>query len=453
MKKKNRYLLLFITTLLLLSPSIAHAQRFYKTSSKYYNIESNLPKEELKRWAKHMDLVCKTYYTKFKGFKNQHGHRGRFNMVLVRTNQDYVNYLSRYGIDGRSSGGMFFANAQTNKLITWIQGVPEAFTIKTLQHEGFHQFNYHFIGTRTPIWANEGMAEYFGDGVMVNSGRSLQLGIANYLRIKRVQKAIDQGTIIPFGELIYMDSGTWRRNMTNGSPRGSFQYAQSWSVGYFLMHGEKGKYKKAFGKYFKNLSYGMNNPNAFRNAFKTSNTKVFNQKWLTFMKELKPDESSAAIMKLEFMAQGLQKHYSKQITEFNNITQIKDYLQKRDYQSPKTSHGSEPIDAKDNTLYTYITPDSETTYKFSVTPESVIKAKLLEAEAEKSKKKKKRKRKKSKTNPMPPLPPQLAATEFEKQIILTWEYNDRDTPVYRIHITKPKKEKRKKEKTKEASKK
>ena len=456
MKNHKKYTLLLITILLLLTPAIAQAQRIYKVRSKYYNIESNLPKTELKRWAKHMDLVCKTYYKKFQGFKNQHGHKGRFNMVLVKTNEDFINYLAKYGINGRAAGGMFFYNQNTNKLITWIHGIPESFSIKTLQHEGFHQFNYHFIGTRTPNWANEGMAEYFGDGVMINSGKSLQLGIGDYKRIKRVQGAIERGTIIPFGELIYMDSATWRQNMTSGSPRGSFQYAQSWSICYFLMHGERGKYKKAFGKYFKNLSYGMNNQAAFRKAFKTSNTRVFNQKWLKFMSELKPDESSAAIMKLEFLAQGLQSRFSSQVTEFNHVDQIKDYLQKRNYESRRTSHGGEALKATDESLYTYTIPKSDRKYDFTVTPASQLakeaeekseaKAKEKAAKQKKKKRKTKTKRKKKKEKEQPALPPQLSATAFEKQIILTWELNDRDSPVYRIHITKPKKVKVKKPK-------
>ncbi len=397
-----------------LMPHRVYGQALYRTHSKYYNIESNLDRQELKRWAKHMDVVCKSYNQTFRNYRNQTDHRGRLRMILLKTKADYIQKCKSFGLNGKASGGMFFANGKTSGLITWVHDLPESHVIKTLQHEGFHQFAYHLIGTGLPLWANEGMAEYLGDAVLIKRGRSLKVGIADYLRIKAVQKAIKAGKDIPFGELIYMNSKTWQGNMLNGSSRGSFQYAQSWSVIYFLIHATDGKrkkplYKRALFTYFKHISFGLNNREAFARAFKTTNTRLFHKRWRDYMLKLKPDANSTAMMKLEFLAGAMQRLFNKRIAKFNQIAQLKDFLQTIGYRLRKGGHGGATIIASDHSLYYYQTSKSPEKHDFILSPTEDG-----------------------------TLPPNLSTAHLPTNIHLIWFKNEKGRAVYRILVSNKK---------------
>ena len=45
-----------------------------------------------------------------------------------------------------------------------------------------------------------------------------------------------------FSSLLNISSWQWQEHMLSGSPLGSLQYTESWSIVYFLIHGENGKY-------------------------------------------------------------------------------------------------------------------------------------------------------------------------------------------------------------------
>ena len=90
-------------------------------------------------------------------------------------------------------------------------------------------------------WVNEGLAEYFGDGLIV--GRKMKLGLATQERVEAVRHAVREAAAIEFDDLLDITSEQWHRNMQGGSSRGHLQYHQSWSVVYFLIQGDKGRYR------------------------------------------------------------------------------------------------------------------------------------------------------------------------------------------------------------------
>ena len=137
---------------------------------------------------------------------------------------------------------------------------------RVVQHEGFHQFAHKMIKGRLPIWLNEGLAEYFGNGVW--TGDSLVVGVMSPSSVARVKSAIKSNSLISLDKMLAMTHAEWNSALS------STNYLQAWSMIHFLVHADKGKYQKALSGYIRELSIGRSSTIAFRKYFGT-NIKAF----------------------------------------------------------------------------------------------------------------------------------------------------------------------------------
>lgn len=271
-------------------------------TSKHYTIHTNLSRQEAEAFGRHMDLIFVEYSRRFGSFRKR--SRQPMPLYLLRTRQQYIRLLDGFGFNASASGGMFFVSKGVSGLATWIEGPPRSLTFETLQHEGFHQFAYAYIGRGLPVWVNEGLAEYFGDGLVVRT--QMKVGLAAERRVRAVQQAIRQNTVIEFDSLLAMTGQQWHQNMLGGSSSGRLQYDQSWSVVYFLIHGGGGKYRRAFERYLTLVNTGRLSDTAFKQAFGTEDTRAFGRQWQRYMLALEPDELTTAVANMQFMGRGLQ---------------------------------------------------------------------------------------------------------------------------------------------------
>ena len=139
--------------------------RLYTFTSRHYTIKTNLPRTEAAVFGRHMDIVFQEYTKRFRflGAVSEN----KMPLYLFQTKDQYQTFLGQHGINASHSGGMFFMRPQIRGLATWIQDRPRSQIFAVLQHEGFHQFAQRFFGTSLPVWANEGLAQYFEDGIFV----------------------------------------------------------------------------------------------------------------------------------------------------------------------------------------------------------------------------------------------------------------------------------------------
>ena len=324
--------------------------------SRFYTLYSNLPLAEARRYGGHMDLVFNEFQGRFQSFRDR--RRGRQNLYLFRTRQDYINQMGAFGVKAGHTGGMFFRRNQASGLATYVGDQSDQRVFAVLQHEGFHQFAANYIGDRLPRWANEGLAEYFGQAVIVN--RKVRLGNADARRLATIRTAITDGTVINFDDLLNITAHQWHENVRSGSDLGYLQYVQSWSIVHFLIHGDKGRYQRAFGQYLNLLSRGWAQTTAFERAFDTSDTSGFQQRWLEYVQQLKPDSYSAALSQMEFLGSGLRALDRESLGMPTTIDQLKSVLQERQFQVTRMSHaGPIMIEATDESLYHYLAPDGQ----------------------------------------------------------------------------------------------
>ncbi len=178
--------MVFASVLSVLAPS-ASAQRSSRPSataesnplrtvnSRFYVIHSDLPADAIRTWGQHMDIVYQAYGQMFRGMRPRERNQ-RQNLYLLATREGYLEVLNGFGIDGTNSGGMFFYGPRGRGLATFIGDRGDLQIQHVLQHEGFHQFAANYFGRELPIWANEGLAEYFGNSLVVQG--SIRRGMA-----------------------------------------------------------------------------------------------------------------------------------------------------------------------------------------------------------------------------------------------------------------------------------
>ena len=114
-------------------------------TSRQYTIYTNLDREETKEFAAHMDAVFSEYKRRFANF-TQHDHKA-MDLYLFRTQDQYQQFLAEHDINAANTGGMFFIQEDLRGLATWTADKSRTQTFEVLlQHEGFHQFAFAYIG-------------------------------------------------------------------------------------------------------------------------------------------------------------------------------------------------------------------------------------------------------------------------------------------------------------------
>lgn len=317
----------FMVVLQLLTiPVIVHAANLTRFNSRAYEVHTDLPQADAKPIAAHMDAVFAEYVSRFKDFPARNAMPVRLH--LFATEKAYQAFLNGRKIEAMNTAGVFYFDGDQAGLATFVEDQSEQTMYHVLQHEGFHQFAFLRMGDSIPTWVNEGLAEYFGQSILVK-GR-MQMGVAPENRIQAVALAIRSKTHFPFETLMNMSSETWNETVNKGSSRAGLLYDQSWSMAHFLVHAEKGKYAKAFGTYIKRMSDGMNSRQAFTAAFgDAASYEQFENAWKTYvMEDMTPDAVSTAMERLEFLAWGA-KELAERGVEVETMDDLKRELQER----------------------------------------------------------------------------------------------------------------------------
>lgn len=315
--------------------------------SRNYEIVTDAPPAQAQDVARHMDAVFAEYTRRLSGFDVRNTDPVRF--FLWRTNEGYRSFLATKGIDGANTGGLFFVAGQDAGLTTWLEGYNRQRLFHVLQHEGFHQFAHLRLGDDLPIWANEGLAEYFGEGILVR-GR-LELGLVPAGRLRALQQALREGKCFGFGELLAMTSQQWSHNVTSGDARAAMQYTQSWSMVQFLVHGSDGRYAAAFEQYLRLIARRRDPALAFVDAFGAPDAAPFERAWADYILNLEPDPVSTAVERLEFLGEGLEFLFGEHIAA-PTLDDAKRQLRLRKFTLIRTDHGlKRTVSSDDDRLF------------------------------------------------------------------------------------------------------
>lgn len=239
---------------------------FKSYDSRYYIIQTDLTGDDVREATLRMTKMAEEYHDRTRDFSGTISQRLPF--YLFQNKADYMKAGGMPGSAGVFDGQrlMAVAGASTSRM-TW----------HVVQHEGFHQFADSVIRGDLPIWVNEGLAEYFGEGIFTGDG--FVTGVIPNSRLLRIQKIMDDPDgFMPISHMMAVTGHEWNSKlmMTN--------YDQAWSMVQFLAHGENGKYQAAFSGYMRDVGKGKPSAKAWQDNF--GDAEGFEKSWRAYWVDL-----------------------------------------------------------------------------------------------------------------------------------------------------------------------
>ncbi len=329
-----------LLTISVLSP-LAYAE-LRTVQSRFYKIETDIPDKDVKAIAEHMDAVYSEYNQRFRSFPQK--DRAKRPLWVFATQEGYLRFLGQNGINGSGSAGMFFITPSIAGLAIFIEGRDPDDYLSTLRHEGFHQFASARIGRGLPVWANEGMAEYFSEAIVVDG--KLTPGQVPPQKIGVVRQAVESGKSMSLEQLLNMPHAEWNFRVQSG--RADLQYPQSWTVVHFLVHGSP-RFQKSFVAYLMQIAKGQNPDKAYETAFGKNSYNAFEKAWAEYVNELEPNPEVEAASRLQFLATGL-KFLARNGAAVDSLDNLKAALRTINFRY-RVRYGSgltDELDAKDD---------------------------------------------------------------------------------------------------------
>lgn len=211
--------------------------------------------------SKHLELITTKYTTIF---PPQAKPKAKFRCIVYRD-------LKEYQASGAPPNTGGYYQDLTKKLVFYRQP-KDSDTLLVLYHEAFHQFlAYYLFGA--PQWFNEGHGDYFGPSAYNEKSRQMEIRL-NPWRLPPIKQAIAAGRTQPLEKLMLMTQAELYDPSTI-----AINYAESWSVVYFLWHHENGKYARCLQFYFKALNRGAGLREAYAEGFGKVSMAQLEKEW------------------------------------------------------------------------------------------------------------------------------------------------------------------------------
>ncbi|HXE53290.1 MAG TPA: DUF1570 domain-containing protein [Tepidisphaeraceae bacterium] len=285
--RKTLFLLVLICTL----ASSATAQpELRELNTRHYHIHTDLDDALARDLGTRMDAMYDEYAQRLSIFKPK-AHTAPLEVYLFRRESEYTRFTNGHM---RNSGGVFLAGY--NLLAAFLEGQGRDQLRRTLQHEAFHQFAHNVISPRLPVWLNEGLAQFFEEGLW--NGDGFKLGEVPPRRIRQLQADIKADRLIEFRKLLTMTSEQWSRRLVASREDGNTQYNQSWAMVHFLVRAQDSRGEFLYRSYLvdmlRNLNEGKDGTGAFRLAFGT-NIQGFQDRFVEYAQSLRPTPEATMI--------------------------------------------------------------------------------------------------------------------------------------------------------------
>jgi hypothetical protein len=232
-----------IGVLLLAAAPLARGGELVAHETKHYVIHTDLPAGEVREAAVRVTKMAEGYFAQLPGVAARRAGVRRLPFYLYNDPSDY-----RKAGGAENSAGYFDGERLMALTLRRPDGQISLSTWNVVQHEGFHQLAQEAFGGRLPMWADEGLAEYFGEGIFTGDG--FETGLVSQARLGRVREMLREGREAPLREFRGIAREAWNRKIDLRN------YDQAWSLVHFLMHGEGGRFRPALGEYLKDVAAG-----------------------------------------------------------------------------------------------------------------------------------------------------------------------------------------------------
>ena len=246
------------------------ALRTYET--RYYVIHTDLGRDTAREAELRLTRMAEEYRRRTSEFSGE--IRKKLPFYLFKTEAAY------HAAGGTpNTAGEYNPNTHTLMAFAGDDG-PNLQTWHAVQHEGFHQFADQVIGKGLPIWANEGLAEYFAESIF--TGDTFVQGVVPQWRLERVRATLKADGFMPLRELLGLSHAEWNKRISVTN------YDHVWSLTHFLVHAERGALQERFVAFLKAASGGADD------GFEThvERIEIIEAKWKAYWAAL-PDDPTA----------------------------------------------------------------------------------------------------------------------------------------------------------------
>jgi len=252
----------FVAPLCLIAAAGAADTRTPKGSktypSKYYVIHTDLGPDVAREAALRLDAMAEEYHRRTRDFGGT--IRRKLPFYLFSKADDYHDAGGPPKSAGVFTGDKLMAVGGTK---------PGPGVWHTIQHEGFHQFARYAIRAPLPVWVNEGLAEYFGEGLFTGDG--FVVGVVPPWRLRQLKDSLRSGRGKSLRKVMRMSYDDWNEDIDPAN------YTRAWSMIHFLVHADGGKYARRLTRFI-NDTRRMRYETAWARNF-GRDISAFEKKW------------------------------------------------------------------------------------------------------------------------------------------------------------------------------
>jgi hypothetical protein len=292
------------------------------SSTRHYSIHSNLDPDLTADLGQRLDAMYEEYDHRLALFRTS-ASLPRLEVFLFSTQREYLSFT---GNRMQNSGGLFLPGKNLLAAFLGDQGRDQL--RRTLQHEAFHQFAYNAIAPDLPVWLNEGLAQYFEEGLW--NGDGFLLGEVPPRRIRQLQADLKSDRLVNFTTLLNMTGPQWAGRLAARQADGVTQYNQSWAMVHFLVmeQGRDGKflYRSHLLEMLRLLHTSANGSEAFRLAF-GNNIEGFHDRFVQYARNLQATPEATLIENQEVLAD-LLVDLDRDHHRFDDIASLRRFVSK-----------------------------------------------------------------------------------------------------------------------------
>ncbi len=240
-------------------------QNVYHWKSRHYEVHTDIDKKTAEDASRILEKAF-TAYSTYMGRTKTKAPR-RFQVYIFSGEAGYHEYVrSLIGTPKTHTAGLYFPLLK--QLLIW--NLPDRKSmLKTVQHEGFHQY-VDSITEEMPNWLNEGTAEYYETAT---SGRWSNTPIRKDHLSELAGGVRDLGRFVRISYRDFYGSA-------------SFNYARAWALVYFLRHSTPTN-KKVLTSLHDKLKSGMTSKKAIEEVFGQLDMKALKVEMEAFLDELR----------------------------------------------------------------------------------------------------------------------------------------------------------------------
>jgi hypothetical protein len=306
----------FIALCILSLPSICAAGELRTLRSAHYLVHTDLDTALAEELAKRLDAMYDEYARRLSIFDAPNPDK-KFEVYLFAKREDFMRLTqNRFA----NVGGVFMPGR--NVLAGFLEGQGRDGMRRVMQHEAFHQFVHMVISPDLPTWLNEGLAQYFEEGIW--NGSHFAFGQVPPRRLRQLKHDIEKKQLISFREMLTMTHDQWEKGLVSDASRGATQYNQAWAMTHFLIHGANGedRYRPRLIDMLRRLHAGESGTNAFVAAF-SRNVDGFQDRFEEFAATLEATPEATLIERQSVLADMLGE-FLRSGRQFSDVRAFRD---------------------------------------------------------------------------------------------------------------------------------